>query len=143
MFIPSKARIHISNFSLKGYSVPHVCFQCLNPECLKACPTEAIYRNDQKVIVVDGEKCSGCGDCVAACPYGMIQQDVQGLAYKCDYCDGDPACIQECYPKAIVFQVPDKELLRLQYLQMKAPGKLGSPEEKRHGLAMNLLAEVR
>lgn len=140
MFIPSKARIHISNFSLKGYSVPNACFQCPNPDCLKACPTGALYKKDQNVVLVDEEKCNGCGDCVTACPYGMIQQDAQSLAYKCDYCGGDPACVKECYPKALVFQVPDKELLGLRALQMKQRVKLGSPEDKRHRLGMIILA---
>lgn len=143
MFIPSKARIHISNFPLKGYSVPNVCFQCPNPACLEACPTGAIYKNEQDVVVVNEEECNGCGDCVTACPYGMLQQDAQGLAYKCDYCGGDPACIKECYPKAIVFQVPDKGLLGLRAFQMEQRVGSGSPEEKQQRLGMNILAKAR
>lgn len=143
VFIPSKARIQISNFSLKGYSVPNVCFQCPNPDCLPACPTGAIHRNDQEVVRIDEKKCNGCGDCLTACPYGMIQQDAQGLAYKCDYCGADPACVKECYPKALLFQVPDKELRRLRSLQMKQRVKFGSPAKKRHRVGRNILAGAR
>ena len=142
-FIPSQGRIHISQFSLEGYSVPHICFQCANPGCLPACPAGAIYRNEQNVLLVDEEKCSGCGDCVNACPYGMIQQDPRGLAYKCDSCGGDPACVKECYPRAIVFEEGDKDLVRLRNLQMEATGNGASPEEKRHGLGLKILAEAR
>ncbi|MBW1963469.1 MAG: 4Fe-4S dicluster domain-containing protein, partial [Deltaproteobacteria bacterium] len=92
-FIPSKSRIHINNFSLKGYSVPSICFQCPKPDCLKACPEKAIYKDENQVVLIDQEKCNQCGDCVAACPYGMIELKGGGFAYKCDYCGGDPACV--------------------------------------------------
>jgi Fe-S-cluster-containing dehydrogenase component len=62
-------------FSFNGYSVPSICFQCPKPDCLKACPHEAIYKNENEIVLVDKEKCDGCGDYVTACPYGMIEQD--------------------------------------------------------------------
>ncbi len=139
-FYPSKSRIHINNFSFNGYSVPSICFQCPKPECLKACPEEAIYKDENEVVLVNREKCTGCGDCVEACPYGIIEQDTEGLAYKCDYCGGDPACVKECYPGAIVFQSEDKELRKLRGLQMKQRTASGSPSEKRHQLGLNLMA---
>jgi len=37
-------------------------------------------------------------------PGHMIDQDAEELAYKCDYCGGDPACVKECVPSAIVFR---------------------------------------
>ena len=103
MFIPSLARIHNANFPIKGYSVPLVCFQCPKAECQTACQVGAISRNDLDVVVVDEEKCTGCGDCVQACPYGMIELNDRGLAFKCDYCGGDPACVRECEPGALVY----------------------------------------
>ena len=74
MFMPSKARLKINNFPLQGYSVPSVCFQCPKPDCLEACPEEAIFKNERGVVVVNAPMCNGCGDCVTACPYGMIEQ---------------------------------------------------------------------
>lgn len=107
-FHPSRSRIHISNFSLNGYSVPNICFQCPKPDCVTACPCKAISQQENGIVQVDTEKCDGCGECVAACPYGAIDQDDKGLAYKCDYCGGDPNCVTECTPGAIVYQVEDK-----------------------------------
>jgi Fe-S-cluster-containing dehydrogenase component len=138
-FIPSISRIHINNFSLFGYSVPSICFQCPKPDCLGACPEDAIYSNEDGVVLVDRNKCDGCGDCVAACPYGMITQDVEGLAYKCDYCDGDPACVKECEPGAILYHAEDKQLRKLRGLQMKQRIEEGNPEEKRHRLGQNIM----
>jgi len=140
-FYPTKSRIHINNFTLNGYSVPSVCFQCPKPDCLKACPEEAIYKDGNEVVRVDRKKCNGCGDCVAACPYGMIEQDAEKLAYKCDYCDGDPACVKECAPGAIVFQAEDKQLRKLRGLQMKQRTEYPRPDEKRHQLGLNLMSK--
>ena len=49
MFTPSRARLKINNFPLEGYSVPSICFQCPKPDCLEACPEEAIYKNERGV----------------------------------------------------------------------------------------------
>jgi Fe-S-cluster-containing dehydrogenase component len=140
MFMPSRSRIHINNFPLEGFSAPSICFQCANPDCIKACPEEAIYRNTSDVVIIDQEKCVGCGDCVEACPYGMIGLDEKNSAYKCDYCGGDPACVEECEPKAILFSEPDKEKLKQRALQMKHRSESGHPDQKRAYLGTKLFS---
>lgn len=142
-FRPSKSRIHINNFSLRGYSVPSICFQCSKPDCLEACSEEAIYKDENGVVLIDRKKCNGCGECVTACPYGMIEQDHEKLAFKCDYCGGDPACVKECEPEALVYPEAEKKVLKLRGVQMKQRIESGSPEEKRHQLGLNLLAKAR
>jgi carbon-monoxide dehydrogenase iron sulfur subunit len=139
MFMPSKARIKINNFPLQGYSVPSVCFQCPKPDCLEACPEKAIFKNERGVVVVDAGKCDGCGDCVNACPYGMIEQYGSGQAFKCDLCGGSPACVAECQYGALVFKAPDGIARKLRGLQMKQRTAQGSPGAKRHALALNIL----
>jgi Fe-S-cluster-containing dehydrogenase component len=47
-----------------------LCMQCEKPPCVDACPVKATWRNDSGIIVVDQEKCIGCGKCVTGCPYG-------------------------------------------------------------------------
>jgi len=142
MFMPSKSRIKVSNFALEGYSVPNICFQCPNADCLKACPEKAIFRNERGIVVVDAGLCTGCGECVAACPYGMIEQYASGKAYKCDLCGGSPACVAECHFGALVFKEPDKIALTLRAQQMKHRIKEGSPQEKRLALAEKVLDEA-
>jgi len=117
LFQPSKARIHINNFPLRGYSVPSVCFQCPRPDCMAACPEGAITKNDDGIVLVDAEKCNGCG--------------------------GDPACVKECEPKAIVFAEGNKKMRKINGLQMKQRIKTGSPSEKRHQVGVNLMALAR
>ena len=139
MFIPTKARIKINNFPPQGYSVPSICFQCPQPDCAKACPQEAIFKNEKGIIVVDARKCDGCGDCVTACPYGMIEQYSSGKAYKCDLCGGNPACVAECNFGALVFKEADKITRKLRGIQMRQRITEGTPEDKRHHLAANIL----
>lgn len=142
-FAPTGARIQINNYPHKGFSVPSVCFQCPGAPCHKACPTEAISRNAADVVVVDAEKCTACGLCVTACPYGMIEMNVEGLACKCDHCGGDPACVKECFPAALVYQEAEPALVKLKGAQMKNRAMEGSSWEKRDQLGRALLAKAR
>ncbi len=118
--------------------MPSICFQCPKPDCQEACPEQAIFKNERGVVVVDAGKCDGCGDCVAACPYGMIEQYDSGLAFKCDLCGGTPACSSECEFGALVFKEADSILRKLRGTQMKQRISDGSPAEKRNQLAENL-----
>jgi Fe-S-cluster-containing dehydrogenase component len=139
MFIPSKARVHVTNFAQEGYSVPNVCFQCPKAFCMEACPADAIFRSERGIIVVDARKCDGCGECVGACPYGMIAQYGSGKAYKCDLCGGDPTCVTECQYGALVFKEIDKVSLQCRKDQMKQRSSEGTPISRRHHLAKNIL----
>jgi len=62
---------------------------------------------------------------------GRVYLKDKGLAYKCDHCGGDPACVKECYPKANVYGEEDKGLRRLRGFQMKQRTEYGTSEEKR------------
>jgi len=139
VFRPSRSRVHINNYSLQGYSVPSICFQCSNAPCQKACSFEAISRNADDVVVVDVDKCTGCGDCVAACPYGVIELGDNLIAYKCDTCDGDPACVKECQPGALVFLEQDQVSVKTKGLQMKQRSSEGSAREKRQKLGLAVM----
>jgi Fe-S-cluster-containing dehydrogenase component len=142
-FIPAQARIHINNFPFKGYSVPSLCFQCPKADCLEACPTAALYRDEAGTVLVDPAKCTGCGACVDGCTYGMIELNTKGIAYKCDLCGGDPVCAKHCEPGALTFEQVDGDLVRLKAAQMKTRSKSGIPAEKRQAMARKLLKDAR
>lgn len=93
----------------KGYQ-PGGCMQCDAPLCVDACPTMATWKGTDGVIIIDPERCIGCGACLAACPYDARYRDpVRGTADKCDYCASTralglpPACVQLCPTKARLF----------------------------------------
>lgn len=89
-----------------------VCQQCVRPACLRACGAAAIKKDPVTgVVLVDDGKCTGCQECVLACPYGAISFDFRRhKADKCNLCfdrresgRGGPACAAACPGRAITF----------------------------------------
>jgi carbon-monoxide dehydrogenase iron sulfur subunit len=109
-FNPNKSRITMVSF-MEGryrlpYNVPLTCKQCFDAPCLNVCPVDAIsfLKNELKTVVVDRERCMGCGKCVVACPFGAMLFDREGKkAFKCELCGGEPACASICPTGAIIF----------------------------------------
>jgi len=52
------------------FYMPTQCQQCENPPCVKSCPTQATWKEDDGITVIDYNWCIGCRYCMAACPYG-------------------------------------------------------------------------
>jgi len=87
-----------------------VCKHCTHAGCLDACPTGAIIRNEFGDVYVQPDVCNGCGYCVPACPFGVIDLNhADGRAWKCTLCydrqkDGfTPACAKACPTQSILF----------------------------------------
>jgi formate dehydrogenase iron-sulfur subunit len=87
-----------------------VCKHCTNAGCLDACPTGALIRTEFQTVIVQPDVCNGCGYCVPACPFGVIDRDhMDGRAAKCTLCydrleDGlEPACAKACPTDSIQF----------------------------------------
>jgi len=85
------------------------CMHCTEASCLEVCPTGAIKRQGESVII-DQEWCIGCGYCVQACPYGVPHKDEElGTARKCTFCVDRralgmiPACADACPAGAIKY----------------------------------------
>src|SRR5919197_1448431 len=51
-----------------------VCKHCTHAACLDVCPTGALFRTEFGTVVVQEDICNGCGYCIPACPYGVIDQ---------------------------------------------------------------------
>jgi formate dehydrogenase iron-sulfur subunit len=87
-----------------------VCKHCTSAACLEVCPTGSLFRTEFSTVVVQADICNGCGYCVTACPFGVIdRRESDGLAWKCTLCydrlkDGQqPACAQACPTQSIQF----------------------------------------
>ncbi|MDP6524021.1 MAG: 4Fe-4S dicluster domain-containing protein [Kiritimatiellia bacterium] len=107
------------------YYMPVQCHQCKNAPCVKVCPIQATWQQDDGVTVIDYDWCIGCRYCQAACPYwarrfnftepGLTKKDVnpnmnylsnrprkKGVIEKCHFClqrtraGKLPACQEVC-----------------------------------------------
>ncbi|NNK37252.1 MAG: nitrate reductase subunit beta, partial [Xanthomonadales bacterium] len=77
--------------------LPRLCEHCLNPACVAACPSGAIYKREEDgIVLIDQDKCRGWRMCISGCPYKKIYFNWQsGKSEKCTFCyprieAGDP-----------------------------------------------------
>ncbi|WP_347279614.1 nitrate reductase subunit beta, partial [Plasticicumulans sp.] len=68
--------------------LPRLCEHCLNPACVAACPSGAIYKREEDgIVLIDQDKCRGWRMCVSACPYKKIYYNWNtGKSEKCIFC---------------------------------------------------------
>ncbi|WP_432533265.1 4Fe-4S dicluster domain-containing protein [Kineococcus arenarius] len=96
--------------SMRWLMMSNVCKHCTHAACLDVCPTGSLFRTEFGTVVVQEDICNGCGYCVSACPYGVIdKREVDGRAWKCTLCydrlgEGDtPACAKACPTESIQY----------------------------------------
>lgn len=86
--------------SLIGRDV-EVCLQCEDHPCIASCPVDALsIEPETGAMRVDGELCTGCGECAKVCSYRAISI-VRDVAVICDLCSGSPSCAEACPEKVI------------------------------------------
>lgn len=102
---------------------PHLCMHCDNAPCMESCPIDgAIYKREDGLVIIDPLKCTGCKNCVDACPYDAIffNEDLN-IAQKCTGCahlidNGwkEPRCVDACPTLALRFmdEKEAKELIK-------------------------------
>jgi anaerobic dimethyl sulfoxide reductase subunit B (iron-sulfur subunit) len=96
---------------LSTYNLSIACNHCETPSCAKACPTKALYKEEENgIVLIDPKKCVGCRYCEWACPYGALQYNNDlGIMSKCDFCKdylevgNKPSCVSSCPLRAIDF----------------------------------------
>jgi len=123
---PSQENAYVAA-TLRGKEVPVFCNHCADPPCVRVCPTQATWKRQDGVVMMDWHRCIGCRYCMVACPYGsrsfnwedprphLTQMNpdfptrTTGVVEKCTLCyerldKGQlPACVEACPEKAMVF----------------------------------------
>jgi formate dehydrogenase iron-sulfur subunit len=104
-----------------------VCKHCTDAACLDVCPTVSLFRTEFGTVVVQEDICNGCGYCVPACPYGVIdKREDDGRVWKCTLCYDrltvgmEPACAKACPTDSIQFgpldELRDRAVMRVRQL---------------------------
>lgn len=113
--------------SYASVNVPLMCNHCADPPCTRVCPTQATWKRDDGIVMMDWHRCIGCRYCIAACPYGSrsfnwedprpavgrINPDfptrTKGVVEKCNFCEErlargmKPACVDACSQGVFTF----------------------------------------
>ncbi len=116
-----------------------VCKHCTHAACLDVCPTGALFRTEFGTVVIQEDICNGCGYCIPACPYGVIdQRPSDGRAWKCTMCYdriGDglmPACATACPTESIQYG-PLDELRERATRRVERLHETGTAEARLYG----------
>lgn len=144
--LPFKPRIDIIFYETKNF--PNKCRHCNPAPCQKACPTEAIYREENfNIVLINIEKCISCGSCAMACPFSVIRfatlSEGQEVPFKCDQCffrleQGKvPACVEVCKTGALIFE--DLNL----YLKERAKEKIARKKNTSFEVLRNYYQQLK
>src|SRR5205809_5768541 len=116
-----------------------VCNHITSAACLDVCPTGSLFRTEFGTVVVQEDICNGCGYCIPACPYGVIdQRKDDGRAWKCTLCYDrlkggmEPACAKACPTDSIQFGPLDELRPRAQ-ARVEALHRQGFSEAQLYG----------
>jgi nitrate reductase beta subunit len=101
---PEQSRQLFAIERLVLFYFPRICNHCLNPSCVAACPSGALYkRGEDGIVLVDQQRCRAWRSCIAACPYKKVFYNwFTGKSEKCILCfprletGQAPACFHSC-----------------------------------------------
>ncbi len=119
--VPPQPRVRVEAVGDQGGGFPVQCRHCEDAPCLDACPSAALYRAPDGLVLIHHERCFGCWMCVMVCPFGAARPFRHfRKVIKCDLCSGmdGPYCVESCPTRA----------LRLVDTEEMAKGKVEFPE---------------
>jgi carbon-monoxide dehydrogenase iron sulfur subunit len=98
-------RLRVDESGIVSLSVR--CQHCADAPCIRACLTGALSRDPAtSLVLVDEDRCIGCGTCSLACPLGVPRLDLaRKKMVKCDLCQDEevPVCVANCPNEALVY----------------------------------------
>ena len=106
VFNPLRSRIRVVRI-YPTINLAITCRLCEDAPCVKACPRDALTQSEETgMIIVDEDKCNGCGWCIEACDFGALTLDPdKKIVMVCDLCshreDKKPQCVEWCPEEAL------------------------------------------
>ena len=95
-----------------------ICKHCVEPDCMLACPSEAMVLNDRGVVIILDEECNRCGSCAANCPHDTIfYNEAQDRYIKCELCadrEQGPLCVEICPVEALTLVEAVDEMVQVE-----------------------------
>ena len=121
--------------NVSSHFLPRLCQHCEDAPCLRNCPTNATYKNDDGLILINEDRCMTCGMCVSSCPYRarFINPETE-VADKCTFCAhkvmrGElPACVDACPYGARIFGDLNDSNSEIRKIMDTEPVQVLSPE---------------
>lgn len=98
---------------VRAWADCHACQHCDEPDCVPECRFGAIAKDDNGVVFIDADKCTGCGKCGKACPHSAIitvareSGSKQKVSKKCDMCRNipeGPQCVAACVMRCLTIE---------------------------------------
>ena len=122
---PRKARVRVVRLR-EAIDQPIACKHCVIPRCKEACQVDAISITAAGMVVIDEQKCDGCGDCVDACPFGAIR--INPFSNKAILCTLCGECVKHCPVNCMYIITPDGlgTIRRYAYTTKRHRIKIGS-----------------
>ncbi|MBU0754863.1 MAG: 4Fe-4S dicluster domain-containing protein [Planctomycetes bacterium] len=154
---PDQAHQHVAD-EVNEVPIPVFCNHCDNPPCVRVCPTQATFRREDGIVIMDWHRCIGCRYCIAACPYGSrsfnwvdprkyiekidprFPTRCKGVVEKCTLCDEriaigkEPACVEACQNQEMIFgdlhdeTAEIRNVLKTRFSIRRKPGLGTQPE---------------
>lgn len=116
-----------------------VCKHCTTAACLDVCPTGSLFKTEFDTVVVQPDICNGCGYCVPACPYGVLdRREDDGRVWKCTLCYDrlrgglEPACAKAC-PTDSINVGPLDDMIMMAHDRLDAVVASGQPGAQLYG----------
>ncbi len=86
-----KAALRVKNYAgAEGAFSIRLCYGCLDPDCSRACPTDALTPRKGGGVELNAEKCVNCHQCVEACIANALQWDHETrmpiVCHQCGVC---------------------------------------------------------
>jgi anaerobic dimethyl sulfoxide reductase subunit B (iron-sulfur subunit) len=119
------------NSTVFSYNLSIACNHCVHPKCAGVCPVDAYEVRPDGIVLINSQKCIGCGYCAWACPYDAPQTDKSaGVMTKCNLCYDNldeglpPACVSACPMRCLdIVNIKDPMVDEMGQVLWKIPGE--------------------